>query len=522
VSDELNSQDTQEQKASAIDTANLVSGLIAIVLLAGSLLATNVAALAAKVPEAVPGYMRMGGFVMMGVYVLTLIMLKEREIAGVLKHKNTASGFNIALQIAAVIGILSAVNYFGTRHHMRLDLTENKQYSLSEQSLKVVKDLKEPVSVMLFVRRSDSYAQNLETLWKQYSHASEKIKLEIIDVDQNPTLARQNKITTSGSSLLSRGAQTTTITGNQEQDLTSALIKITRDSQKTIYFTVGHGELAYDKYDKDSISQLKDYLEKQSYKLDQLSLFITGKVPSDAALVVVPAPTKPLTDKALDALEAYIKDGGKVFLASNPQTESNLDKLSRRFGIDIKDDLVIDPKANFYGDLAVPVVTKFPYHVTTQSLQAAYFPGSRSLQKLEKQPEGVTNIAPLVETSDAAWGESDLKARPVQFDAGKDTKGPIPLVLVAELGAKGKLMVAGNGYFFSNAAFGNLNNGDLFMNAVNWMTGEDSLVSIPPKESSNKQLTLTPAQYMAVLYGTTLGFPLVLLVLAGYMWWRRR
>lgn len=512
----------QQPRSSAVDTINLVSGLIAIALLAGSILSTQVATVASKVPEALPGYMRIGGFVMMGIYVLTLIALKEREIASLLKHKNTASGFNIALQIAAVIGILSAVNYFGTRHQLRVDLTENKQYSLSEQSLKVVKDLKEPISVMLFVRRTDSYAQNLETLWKQYSYVSDKIKLEIIDVDQNPTLARQNKITTSGSSLLTRGAQTTTITGNQEQDLTSALIKITRDSQKTIYFTVGHGELAYDKFDKDSISQLKDYLEKQSYKLDQLSLFVTGKVPADAALVVVPGPTKPLSDKELNALETYIKDGGKVFVAVNPQTESNMDQLSKRFGIDIKDDLIIDPKANLYGDLAVPVVTKFPYHVTTQSLQATYFPGSRSLQKVEKQPDGVTNIASLVETSDAAWGESDLKARPVQYDAGKDTKGPVPLMMVAELGAKGKLIVAGNALFFSNAAFANLNNGDLFMNATNWMTGEDSLVSIPPKEATNKQLSLTPAQYIAVFYGAVFGFPLALLILAGFMWWRRR
>ncbi|MEB3285436.1 MAG: GldG family protein [Candidatus Sericytochromatia bacterium] len=516
---ELNPQDS---RLAAVDKANLVAGLLAIALLAGSLLVTNVAGLAAKLPQGASEYMRLGGFAMMGLYVLTLVMLKEREVSSVLKHKNTGSFFNITLQIAAVIGILSAVNYFGTRHHARVDLTENKQYSLSEQSIKVAKDLKEPVSVMLFIRRSDTYAQNLETLWKQYAYVSDKVKLEVVDVDQNPTLTRQNKITTSGSSILKRGAQSTTITGNQEQDLTSALIKITRDSQKTIYFTVGHGELAYDKFDKDGISQLKDYLEKQSYKLDQLSLFVSGKVPSDAALVIVPAPTKPLSDKEMDALEAYIKDGGKVFVAANPQAETNVDKLTKRFGIAIKDDLILDPKSNLYGSLDVPVVTRFPYHVTTQNLQAAYFPGSRSLQKMDKQPEGVTNISPLVETSDSAWGETDLKARPVQYDQGKDTKGPIALMMVSEMGAKGKLMVAGNGSFFSNAAFGNLNNGDLFLSAVNWMTGEDSLVSIPPKEASNKQLNLTPAQYTAIFYGAVLGFPFTLLLLALFTWWRRR
>ncbi|MEB3197198.1 MAG: GldG family protein [Candidatus Sericytochromatia bacterium] len=518
-----------EDRLSTIDKVNLAFGLLAILLLAGSLLIGYSSVLASKLvawfPNAgpqLPGYLRTAGMGAMGVYVLTLLMLKEKEVGAFLKHRRTASGATIAVQIAAVIGILAAANYYGTRHHVRLDITESKQYSLSEQSLKVVKDLKEPITVQVFLRKGDAYAQNLETLWKQYAYASEQVKLEIIDADQNPTLARQNKVTVSGTSIITRAGQTTTITGNQEQDLTSALIKVGRTVQKTIYFTVGHGELAYDKFDKDGISQLKDLLEKQSYKLDQLYLFTKASVPADAALVVVAAPTKPLSQKEIDALDTYIKTGGRAFVSANPQTDTNLNELTKRYGIELRNDLVIDPAANLFGDLAIPVVQKFPYHVITQNLQAAYFPGSRSLQKAKTQPAGVTNITPLVETSEAAWGESDLKAKPLRFDAGKDTKGPVPLMMVSEMGSKGRLIVAGNGYFFANAAFGQLNNGDLFMNALNWLTGEDSLVSIPPKDASNKQVNLVPNQYYAIFFGTVLGFPLALLLTAALVWWRRR
>lgn len=510
----------EDERLSTLDKINLAFGVLAILLLSASLAMSYVPAPSVKWPAELPNWLRTGGMGAMVLYVITLALLKEKEIGAFLKHRHTHSGANIALQIAGVVGILAAVNYFGARHHSRVDLTENKQYSLSEQSKKVVQDLKEPVTVTLFVKKGDTYSTNLENLWKEYSYASDKIKLDVIDVDRDPTLARQNKITTYGTTMLARGERKTTITGSQEQDLTSALIKVAQDSQKTVYFVTGHGELALDKYDKEGLSQLKDALEKQNYKIDVLPLFSKAAVPSDAAMVVVAGPTKPLADKELDALDKFVAGGGRVFLAAMPQANAGLEKLTTKYGIGIKDDLVLDPSLNFFGDLAAPAVQKFPYHTVTQGLQAAYFPASRSLEKLKDAPKEIA-ITPLVETSDKAWGESDLKSRPVAFTEGKDTKGPIPLMLLAEKG-KGRLIVAGNALFFANSGFPQLNNGDLFLNSLNWMADEASLVSIPPKEAANKQLTLVPAQYYTIFFGTVLGFPLALLFAAGLVWWRRR
>ncbi|MEB3330825.1 MAG: GldG family protein, partial [Candidatus Sericytochromatia bacterium] len=418
----------EDARLSVVDKLNLAFGLVAIVLLAGALGLTTLPpkTLSFITPEraaSVAGWLRMGGLVAMGLYVITLALLKEREITWFIKNRNTHSGFNIAVQVAAVIGILSAVNYFGTRHHFRIDLTENKAYSLSEQSIKVVKDLKEPVTVELFVRKGDPQSTNLETLWSQYAYASDNVKIEVIDIDRNPTRAKRNKITAYGSSVISRGTQTTTITGAQEQDLTSAIIKVTRDGQKTVYFTVGHGEASYEKFDKDGVTQLKDAIEKQMYKVDQLALFRTGKVPSDASVVVVLGPTKPFSPKELEALKGYIRNGGRAIVCAALQSEDNLNELTKTFGIEIRKDLVIDPAANLFGDLAVPVVQRFPYHAITQSLQAAYFPASRSLVKTKVLPSGVSSISPLVETSGEAWSETDIKARTLSFDPPKDTKG---------------------------------------------------------------------------------------------------
>jgi ABC-type uncharacterized transport system involved in gliding motility auxiliary subunit len=339
-------------------------------------------------------------------------------------------------------------------------------------------------------------------------------------VDKDPVLARQEKITQYGSSVLKRGERKTTITGSQESDLTSALLKVTQDGQKVIYFTTGHGELNLEGADRNGLSYAKDALGKQNYKVDTLSLFAKdAKVPADAALVVIAGPTKPLMPQELSVLKAYVDNGGKVFMALQPQSDAKVAQFAKDYGIEIHDDLVLDPRSNV-GDLASPVVQKFPYHQITQGLQAAFFTGSRSLGKAEKLPAGV-NITPIVETTADAWGETNLMDRQVKFDAGKDTKGPVELMLLAEKG-KGKLMVSGNATFMSNGAYVNFNNGDLFLNALNWMADQENLVSIPPKDNQPKTVDLLPWQYNGIFFGAVVFMPLALLLMAGLVWWRRR
>lgn len=508
----------QQDKLSTLDKVNLGFGILAIVLLTGALL-TGYLPQASRPGEAVVRGLQYSGYAAMALYVITLAWLKKSEIKQAATHKHTASGANSTLQIVAVLAILAAVNWWGTRYHQRVDLTENKQYSLSEQSIKIVKGLKDPVDVQLFVKTGEPYSENLKNLWDQYEYQNpDKLRVEVIDVDKNPIRAREAKVTAYGTSVLKRGDRNTTITASQEQDLTSALLKVTQSGQKVVYFTTGHGELAYDKMDKDGLSYAKDALEKQNYKLDTLLLVGKKAIPTDAALVVVAGPTKPFGDEERAALKAYIEKGGRVFLSLQPQSDPKLEPLMKDFGILAHNDVVLDPRMNV-GDLAAPVANKFPFHTITQGLQAAYFTGARSLAKADKLPAGV-NITPLVETSADAWGETNFMDRQIAFNPG-DHKGPLPIILLAEKN-KGRLIVSGNTQFMANANYVNLNNGDLFLNALNWMADEENLVAIPPKDNQPKTVDLLPWQYQGVFFGTVVLLPLSLLFAAGFMWWKRR
>lgn len=508
-------------KTSALDKINLGLGILAIILLTASIGLGYVPPTTFKVPEGLPTWLRYGGWAAMAGYAITLAVLNKTKLSAFAGQRTTQSGANSTVQVVAILAILVAVNWFGTRHHSRIDVTQNKAYSLSEQSIKIAKDLKDPVNVTLFVKTGDPYSQNLQNLWKEYEYQNpDKIKLDVVDIDREPTRARQMNITTVGSTVLQRGERKTTISGNQEQDLTSGLLKVTQSGQKVIYFLTGHQELKLDDTDRNGLSYAKDALEKQNYKLDTLTLFgKDAKVPADAALVVVAGPQKPFLPQEVSALKSYLDNGGRVFLSLQPQADPKLDTLLKDYGVQADNDLVLDPQLNT-GDLAAPAVRKFGGHVITNGLSAAYFPGTRSLKKIEPSPAGM-GVQSLVDTSESAWGETSLMDRNIAFDPAKDKKGPLPIMVLAEK-AKSRLIVSGNTLFMSNQAYVNLNNGDLFLNALNWMADEQSLVSIPPKDNQPKTVDLLPGQYQMIFFGTVALMPLLLLLAGGLVWWRRR
>jgi ABC-type uncharacterized transport system involved in gliding motility auxiliary subunit len=511
------------QPNKTLDRLNLATGILALLGLGGSI-ALNQAPATMKIPPMLIQVVHSLGLLFMAVYVVSLVWLNREFVKDFMGKKQAKSGANILAQILAIIGIIGAANYFGSRHHSRVDLTENKSFSLSEQTQKVLKGLKEPLNVSLFVKAGDSSSEQAKNLWKEYAYyGGDKLKLDVIDIDKEPLKARQMEITSVGSTVLQRGDRKTTISGTQEQDLTSSILKVTQSGQKVVYFTLGHGELPIDKMDNNGLSYAKDALTKQNYKVDSLTLFSTKKVPSDAAVVILAGPVKPMQPVEIKALDEYLANKGRVVLAMQPRmgsqvNDNNLIALAKKYGIDIQDDVVLDQQMNA-GALDAVASKTFGSSAITNSLQVAVFPGARSLKKVEPAPTGVT-LTSLVDSGPNAWGETNLKDRNIA-QGPTDHKGPLSLMMMAEKD-KARFVVSGSALTFANVSYVNFSSGDLFLNTVNYLADEESLVSIPPKDSQPKSLTLLPEQYNLVFAVTVALIPLALLLLGAFVWWKRR
>lgn len=368
------------------------------------------------------------GVAALAVYiVLNLAVLKQG-----FKRKSFLYSSNLVMIIVLVLGILVLVNMFFSRHHARFDFTEAKVHSLSDQSKTVLKNLKDEIRIKSFFREDNYLRPQMENLMKIYTYHSNKIKHEFIDPDKNPGLVKRYDVTTDGTSIFESGDKENRITTVSEEEITNTIIKISRESKKVIYFLEGHGEASIEEAGEQGYSTTKSELEKLGYEVKKLSLALEDNFPDDLALLVVPGPDKDLLPNELETIRGYIKRGGRVFFLVDPETAPGMKGFLAEFGVKLEDDLIIDTVSRLLGgDYFMPVVSEYEFHAITEKFRyATFFPYARSVDKLEKTPEGV-RVEVLAKSSPNSWGERQLDVQEVRFDKDKDREGPVPLAVAA-------------------------------------------------------------------------------------------
>ena len=134
----------------------------------------------------------------------------------------------------------------------------------------------------------------------------------------------------------------------------------------------------------------------------------------------------------------------------------------------------------------------------------------------------------LAKTSAGSWAETDLERlygkSEAEFGEG-DEQGPIPVAAAATGGAEGnaKVVAFGDAEFANNKYFHYMFNGDLFLNTIGWLAGQEELISIRPRMTRASRVQLTADQHRSIFYASVLIIPEILLLFGvGVWWWRRR
>jgi ABC-type uncharacterized transport system involved in gliding motility auxiliary subunit len=451
------------------------------------------------------------------------------------------------LSVLIVLGILVAINYIGARQNKRWDLTVNKQFSLSDQTRSVLQKLDSPLQIMVF-DKEDGF-QRFKDKLREYEYSSKQVSTEYVDPDKKPTIASQNQVQQYGTILLKYKGRSERVTTDTEQDITTAIIKVVQGQQKKVYFTQGHGEKDATSSDRDGYKGIADALTRENYTVDKLVLAQTGSVPDDAAVVIAAGPRTDFFPGEIDALKKYLAKSGKLLLEIDPPEKvdspplSNLIALSHDWGIDVGNDIVVDVSGmgQLIGtDSSVPVAANYPSHPITQRFKfLTAFPFARSITPVPGGVNGHTAQG-FVETSPRSWAEADIKGLlttgKVAFSAaGGDKQGPITVaaaVSAAAAAAPGaaadapkpetRVAVYGDSDFAANSGLGIQGNRDLFMNTIGWLSQQENLIAIRPKEADDRRVTMTAAQQTNVTLLSLLFIPAIIFGTGVYSWWRRR
>lgn len=443
-------------------------------------------------------------------------------------------GTNAVVLTLFVVGILTVINYLAWEIGSKVDVTRGRLYSISDQTIKILSGIEMDIDVLAFFKDVGRDRLQFQELMREYTSRSGRIKFRVVDADKEPGLAKKYGVSEYGTVVLSNGDREVKlkvvdpvsggINNNTEEGVTNALIKLTIESKKVAYFLVGHGERDINNDSGEGgLGKLASALRDEGYEVGEVLLLRESIIPSKNAVMLIASPTKAMSEEELGDIKRYLNEGGKAIFLMEPRIGSDLVSLLKGYGIEVEDDIVIDPSSRMVGggDVA-PIVAQYADHEITDNFRlAVIFPFARSISLIKKD-DTVNEI--IANTSQFSWSEHDLSL----FDRGTaqrddaDKQGPLGVAAVGEIGERGRIAVFGSVDFVSNRFFDFSGNSDLFLNAMAWVAGDENLISIRPKISEKGEFIVTEKQLTLIFLATVIILPAVVLFSGIGVWLKRR
>ncbi len=452
-----------------------------------------------------------------------------------IKTRQTQFTAYASTYIIIVIALLGGLNYLAQRHNKSVDLTSNKRYSLSDQTDKIVKNLKQDVKVTIF-DKTEGFPKAKDLL-ERYANLSGKLTVEYIDPYKKPTVARAAGVKTEGQIFVESGAKKEEARSLSEEELTGAIIRVIKTGDRSLCAVSGSGEHTLDEQGRKGYSGIKDALEKSNYKTRTISLLEKPEVPKDCTVLLVGGPRFDYLEPAVNAIKTYVEAGGHAMFFLDPplkmgkediRDNNELAAAIAAWGITLNKDLALDTSGvgQVFGlGPEVPLVTTYSSHAIVRDLKevATAFPLARTM---DAKAGDKGTAEKLFSSSANSYATSNLSAGEITINPAKDKKGPLDLgaaatINTADKNNPGRVVVVGSSEWASNGFLKFNGNRDMFLNMVNWLSADEDLISIRPKDPEDQRLSLNKNQMSMVMWTSVILIP-GLIILAGISVWMRR
>ncbi|RKN78920.1 GldG family protein [Paenibacillus ginsengarvi] len=449
------------------------------------------------------------------------------------------------ISIAVIVIFIIVTLFLNSLKGIQWDLSANKKYSLSEQTISTLKKLDKDIKVTMFTGGTSTdegiMYRDIRDMLNEYEKRSGKITFEEIDPNRDPAKAQQYQIDQPGTIIFEMGDKQKKVYSyelfmqgqaqgsynfNGESKFTQSIMGLISDVKHPIYFLTGHNEIP-----AAQIGSFRSSLEGESYSITELNLFKEGKIPDDALAVFILGPQTDLDAKETDLLKEYVKGKGKLFITTgyskDMQNMKNLDDLLAFMNVKNTKSVVIENGRTLYNN-PLTIVPNVQFHTITNSLadsgRVVVLPVASSLSTDTGNPDWKANS--LLKSSDKAYGELDLNqltSNSPKQDAN-DLKGPLDMAFaIMDKDNKPKSVVIGNTQFLADQIISEQGNRDFALNSISWMQEFTENVTIRPREEAAlQQAFIMPNKAKMIFYGTIVIYPLAILALGGTIWWRRR
>jgi ABC-type uncharacterized transport system involved in gliding motility auxiliary subunit len=433
-----------------------------------------------------------------------------------------------------VIAILVLINFFANRYNKSYDSTSNKQFTLSDQTVKIAKNLQQPLTITYWDQPTKF--KPAQDLLDRYKNLSPKIDVQYMDADKKRTQAIAAGVKTLGTIFVDIGTKHQEAKSLTEEEVTGAIVRALKGGDRLACFVLGSGEHAIDSAERSGFSGAKELLEKNNYKTQTLKMLEKTEIPKECTIVTVAGPKRDYIQPEVDALKAYVENGGHAVFMLDPPLKFAKEEIDDNaaligvlagWGVTVEKDLVLDTSGvgQIFGlGPEFPLVTSYESHaiVSTMKETPTGFPIARSL---EVKNGDHTTVEKLFSRTENSFATTNLASSEIKQSAN-DKKGPLVLGAAGTYNgsgdSKGRFVVVGSSNWCSNSFLRFNGNRDLFLNIYNWESSDEDLISIRPKEPTDRRLNMNAAQVRMVFYITLILIPLFIILAGVSVWWKRR
>ena len=424
---------------------------------------------------------------------------------------------------AAALAIVVVLNVIASATDASWDFTATRQFEIAPQTVQALAALPADVDVTGFVVTDEDglhYQGTAEGYLRQFAkHAGDRLSYRFVDPELEPATAREFGVVNAPLLLFTApatGLRASVGAGElSEQQLLTAILTVTGAQQHAIYFLTGHGERSITdlRSGGSGLGLAAAGLRADGYRVESLMLADTGSVPDDASLLVVAAPRQPLPDVEEQAIIRWLADGGRALfmLDTSSETRDTMAGLLAAWGLETVPGTLVDLERSAAGDARTLAVQRDQYLGQTsvteggaivEPLGVPLFPGAIAFRpggvvaaRIERGDPVPVRFEPLVTTSGDSWavegvGEDPVAATvtsPAPIRRISSHRRPPSLQMLRRKrstprSVRTTLAVLGDADFASNRHFGDVSNADLFLNTVNWLLEDRSLIAVRPKQ----------------------------------------
>jgi ABC-type uncharacterized transport system involved in gliding motility auxiliary subunit len=444
--------------------------------------------------------------------------------------------------VLVFLALILMLGYLSSQYRWAKDITQANRNILTQGSVNVLKQMDGDINITVYAtnddaNNGDTFRKGMQDFVARYQREKKNVFINFVNPSEEPKLAQEAGVKVDGETIVEYNKRSEHITPPfAEQEMTNLLVRLSRTNNQPVMYLDGHGERLLQGMKNHDLGEFGKQLESKGFKFSNPDLTIAQAVPANGSMLVIAAPQVDVSAVEAKKIKAYIEAGGNVLWLLDDNKLHGLQEVADYLGIKVSPGIVVDRAAEQYGaDPKMAFASQYGDHpITRNFMLRTVYPEAHEVDGQASDDLG-WKVGRLIDVAPNGWLESDVipagaQDLKVRFDQGKDKAGPINIgvALEREYGKKGqRVVVVGNANFLANTFITNGGNLDLGINIINWLAGDDRLITIQPMplKDINVNIPATDEGRLIawiVFHAFQYFIPVGLFVAGFFLWWKRR